>query len=166
MNTQDEFKEFLEKHQDEFKRLDQLLAENKYQRDALINILHGAQEIFGYLPRAVQQYIAHAVDISLAEVYGVTTFYSYFTLEKQGKHKIAVCMGTACYVKGGDKLLEKIQELLNIKVGETTEDGLFTLAASRCIGACGLAPVFTIDDDVYGRLVPEQIPDILAKYRL
>ncbi|MBO4836576.1 MAG: NAD(P)H-dependent oxidoreductase subunit E, partial [Clostridia bacterium] len=103
--------------------------------------------------------------VTLSEVYGVATFYSQFKLKPTGKYVISVCLGTACYVKGSQKILDRLSEELRIPVGDTTEDGLFTLQATRCLGACGLAPVMTINEEVYGRLVPDDIPDIIAKYR-
>lgn len=163
--TNEQLQEFVKKQPDKFEELDQLLASEGQKKGALINVLHGAQEIFGHLPKEVQLYIARKLNKSLAEVYGVATFYSYFSLKPQGKYKISVCMGTACYVKGAGKLIEAIQDELGIEVGETSADGLFTLEASRCIGACGLAPVMTIGEDVYGRLDPKKVPEILAKYR-
>ena len=128
-------------------------------------ILHTAQEIYGYLPLEVQNYIAEELGIPLNDVYGVATFYSQFTLKPKGQYKIGLCMGTACYVKGAQKVLDKLQEVLNIEVGDTTADGKFTLEATRCLGACGLAPVMMINDQVYGRLTPDDIADIIAKYK-
>ena len=131
---------------------------------ALMPILQEAQEIYGYLPIEVQKMIAKGLNISLEEVYGVSTFYSQFTLNPKGKYKISVCLGTACYVKGSGDVFAKLGECLGIQGGECTNDGKFSLEACRCIGACGLAPVMTINDDVYGRLVADDIPGILAKY--
>ena len=124
----------------------------------------GAQEIYGYLPMEVQKEIARGLDVSLEEVYGVSTFYSQFSLTPKGKYNISVCLGTACYVKGADKVLDRLVTKLGIQPEECTEDGLFSLTACRCIGACGLAPVLTVNEDVYGRLVPEDVDKILAKY--
>jgi NADP-reducing hydrogenase subunit HndA len=131
----------------------------------LIHVLHEAQEVYGYLPIEVQKVIAEGLNIPLAEVYGVVTFYAQFSLKPKGEYKISVCLGTACYVKGADKLLERLSTELSIGVGDCTEDGKFSLDACRCIGACGLAPVFTINDDVYGKKLPDDIPGILAKYK-
>ena len=117
------------------------------------------------MPHDVQVRIAEELDLPLSEVYGVSSFYSFFSLKPRGKYTVSVCMGTACYVKGAPALLEKIKETLRIEDGETTEDGLFTLDTTRCVGACGLAPVLTIGDDVYGRLTPEKVPEILERYR-
>jgi len=148
---------------------DQKLQEiiNKYKdtKGALIPVLHEAQDLYGYLPLEVQKKIAQGLEVSLAEVYGVVTFYTQFSLNPKGKYKIQICMGTACYVKGAGAILDKLKEKLGLNVGECTEDGLFSLEACRCIGACGLAPVMMINDDVYGRLVPDDIEGILDKYR-
>ena len=130
----------------------------------MINILHAAQELLGYLPQVVQQVIAADLHIPVSRVYGVVTFYSFFTMEPKGKHPISVCLGTACYVRGAEKVLEEIQKELEIKVGETTSDGLFSLDTLRCVGACGLAPVVTIGGKVYGRVTPEKVRDILQEY--
>ena len=123
-----------------------------------------AQGIYGYLPYEVQAIIAEGLDVPLEKVYGVATFYAQFALSPKGRYNISVCLGTACYVKGSDKVLEKISEEIGIEPGECTDDAKFSLEACRCIGACGLAPVMTINDDVYGRLTPDEIPGILAKY--
>lgn len=145
-------------------KLQEIIAENKDKQGSLIHVLHEAQLISGYLPIEVQKIIAEGMNIPLAEVYGVVTFYAQFSLKPKGEYKISVCLGTACYVKGADLVLDKLKESLNIQVGDCTEDGKFSLDACRCIGACGLAPVLTINNDVYGRLVPDDIPGILAKY--
>lgn len=134
-------------------------------KGALIEILHKAQGIFGYLPRDVQLFIARKLGIPGAEVYGVVSFYSYFTTKPRGKYTISVCMGTACFVRGADKIIEKFKEKLGIESNEITEDGLFTLRDVRCIGACGLAPVVTVDDKVYGRVKEEEVDEIIAAYR-
>ena len=126
--------------------------------------LQEAMNIFGYVPQDVQEMIADGLGATLSEVYGVSTFYSQFSLEPKGEHVIGVCLGTACYVKGSQKILDKLSEELKIEVGRTTKDGKFTLNATRCLGACGLAPVMMIGEEVYGRLTPDQVPDILAKY--
>ena len=125
-----------------------------------------AQGIFGYLPREVQEIIAGRLHIPVSKVYGVVTFYSFFTMTPKGKYPISVCLGTACYVRGAEKVLEEFQRQLEIKVGETTSDGLFSLDCLRCVGACGLAPVVTIAGKVYGRLTPEKVRDILSEYYL
>ena len=128
-------------------------------------VMQKAQNIFGCVPMDVQKIIADGLGVTLSEVYGVATFYAQFKLKPNGKYLISVCLGTACYVKGSQKILDRLAEELNIPVGDTTDDGLFTLQATRCLGACGLAPVMTINEEVYGRLVPDDIPGILAKYK-
>ncbi len=144
--------------------LDKIIAKHRDSRGALIPILHEAQEVYGYLPMSVQKRIADGMGISLAEVYGVVTFYTQFSLNPKGKYKVNVCLGTACYVKGAGQIFDKISEALKIKSGECTPDGVFSLDACRCIGACGLAPVIMINDEVYGRLVADDVPAILQKY--
>ena len=145
-------------------RLLAVIAEHKDQRGALMPVLQKAQDIYGYLPIEVQKEIARGLDVSLEEVYGVSTFYSQFSLTPKGKYNISICLGTACYVKGADKVLDRLVAKLGIQPEECTPDGVFSLTACRCIGACGLAPVLTVNEDVYGRLVPEDVDKILAKY--
>lgn len=145
-------------------KLQEAIAKHKDTKGALIPVLHEAQEIYGYLPIEVQKKISEGLGISLSEIYGVVTFYTQFTIKPKGKYNISICMGTACYVKGADKILEKFTQQLGINVGETTEDGKFSIEACRCIGACGLAPVLTIGEEVYGRLVPDDVKGILEKY--
>ncbi len=142
-----------------------VIAQYKDQDGALIPVLHQAQEIYGYLPIEVQTMIADGLGVPLAEVYGVVTFYTQFSLNPKGEYKIAVCLGTACYVKGSGDILDKFKELAGIDVDGCTPDGKFSLEATRCIGACGLAPVFTINEDVYGRVTADDIPAIFAKYQ-
>lgn len=142
-----------------------VIAQYKDQDGALIPVLHKAQEIYGYLPIEVQTMIADGLSVPLAEVYGVVTFYTQFSLNPKGEYKVGVCLGTACYVKGSGDILEKFKELLKIDVDGCTPDGKFSLEATRCIGACGLAPVFTINEDVYGRITADDVPGILAKYQ-
>lgn len=156
--TEMEFKEKLNK-------LEHIINEHKNQPGALMPILHETQELFGYLPEEAQKRISEALNISMAEIYGVATFYSRFTLKPRGKHTIGVCLGTACYVKDAQGIIDKIKKEINVEAGETTPDGLFTLEATRCIGCCGLAPVMTIGEDVYGKIVPADVPDILKKYQ-
>ena len=138
---------------------------NKDEEGVLMPALQTAQEIYGYLPIEVQTMIAKALSMPLSEVYGVATFYSQFSLNPKGEHRISVCLGTACYVKGADKILEGLEARLGIKCGECTADGKFSLDSTRCVGACGLAPVMLVDEDVYGRLTVDELDDILAKYR-
>ena len=145
-------------------QLEEIIAKYKDTPGALIPVLHEAQELYGYLPFEVQKIIADGLDIPVAKVYGVVTFYSQFSLTPKGKYRISVCLGTACYVKGAAEILDKLKERLSIDVGECTDDGLFSLDSCRCIGACSLAPVVTINEGVYGKLVPEDIDDIIDKY--
>lgn len=146
------------------KQLLEVIECHKGQDGAAIPVLHKAQDIYGYLPIEVQTMIAEGLNIPLAEIYGIVTFYTQFSLNPKGRYQIGVCLGTACYVKGSGDILEKIKSILGIDVGECTPDGKFSIDATRCIGACGLAPVMTINDDVYGRLVVDDIEDILNKY--
>ena len=146
-------------------RLRKVIEEHKGQPGATMPVLQAAQEIFGYLPEEVQIMVAEGLDIPLSEVYGVSTFYSFFTLNPKGKYQISVCLGTACYVKGAADVLDAVEKKLGISPGGITKDGLFSLDACRCIGACGLAPVMMINEDVYGRLTPDEIHGILATYK-
>ncbi len=145
-------------------RLRQVIEAHKGQPGATMPVLQAAQEIFGYLPEEVQIMVAEGLDIPLSEVYGVASFYSFFSLNPKGKYRISVCLGTACYVKGAASILNAVETKLNIQPGGITPDGVFSLDACRCIGACGLAPVIMINDDVYGRLTPDQVGPILDKY--
>ena len=149
---------------EKFAQLDQAIQELKDQPGALMPVLQRAQNIFGCVSLDVQKRIAEGLGVTLSEVYGVATFYAQFSLVPSGKYVISVCLGTACYVKGSGKLMEKLEELLKIKPGEISDDLQFSLDATRCIGACGLAPVLTVNDDVYGRLVVDDVDKILAKY--
>jgi len=135
------------------------------EKGELINVLHQAQGLFGYLPAEVQEVIAKELNVSVAQVYGVVTFYSFFTMTPKGEHPISICLGTACYVRGADKVLEEFKRILNIQVGETSPDGKFSLSCLRCVGACGLAPVVTVGDKVFGRVSPDGVKDIVAEYR-
>lgn len=141
-----------------------VISNLKSEKGALMAVLQHAQEIYGYLPIEVQKIVAREMDIPLEKIYGVVTFYSQFSLNPKGKYKISVCLGTACYVKGSGDIYNKLMEKLGIVGGECTPDGLYSLEACRCIGACGLAPVMTVNDDVYGRLTVDDIDGILAKY--
>jgi len=130
----------------------------------LINVLHQVQHEFGYLPAEVQELIARELNVSVAKIYGVVTFYSFFTMKPQGEFPISVCMGTACYVRGGEQVLDELKRQLKIEVGETTADGKFSISALRCVGACGLAPVVMVGEKVHGRVAPAQVKGILAEY--
>lgn len=138
----------------------------KYSNDKsnLIQILNEVQEKYGYIPEFAQAEVAEYLGIERAEVYGVITFYSRFTLKPKGKYSVSVCLGTACFVKGSEKLLDKAKEILKIEEGETTLDGKFSIDSTRCIGACGLAPVFTVNDEVYGKATPEVVEKVLREY--
>ena len=142
----------------------EVIAGLKDEPGALMPILQKAQDIYGYLPIEVQKIISDQLEIPMEKVYGVATFYSQFNLYPKGKYQISVCLGTACYVKGSGEIYNKLMELLGIKGGECTPDGKFSLDACRCVGACGLAPVMMVNDEVYGRLTVDDIDDILAKY--
>jgi len=157
--------EFVQSKKSEFAELREFIDSVKSSQGILMQTLQKAQDIFGYLPLEVQQFISEETNIPLADIYGVVTFYTQFTVEEKGRHKVGVCLGTACYVKGSQEVMDKLVEELNIKVGQTTEDKLFTLEATRCLGCCGLAPVMTVDDDVYGNADPKKVPEIIAKYR-
>ena len=146
------------------KQLRDTIAQLKNEGGALMPVMQQAQEIYGYLPQEVQRIIALNMDVSMEEVYGVTTFYSQFALNPKGGVAIAVCLGTACYVKGSGEILEKITEVLGVPAGSTSPDGRYSLEATRCIGACGLAPVLTVNGEVFGRLTAKDVPTILAKY--
>ena len=130
----------------------------------LINVLHKTQGTFGYLPAEIQEVVAIGLNLSVAKVYGVVTFYSFFTMLPKGKHPISICTGTACYVRGAEKVLEEFRKELKIKVGETTDDGEFSISCLRCVGACGLAPVVLVGEKSYGRVAPEMVKDIIAEY--
>ncbi|MDD4081739.1 MAG: NADH-quinone oxidoreductase subunit NuoE [Eubacteriales bacterium] len=145
-------------------RLQKVIEDHKSQEGALMPVMQAAQEIFGCISQDVQEKIADGLGVTLSEVYGVATFYSQFALEPKGHNVISVCMGTACYVKGAQAVLDKFSEALGVKPGHTTEDGKFTLQATRCLGACGLAPVLMINEDVHGRVTPEEVHAILAQY--
>ena len=145
-------------------KLQEVIANYKGTDGALIPVLHEAQSIYGYLPYEVQKKISEGLDIPMADIYGVVTFYTQFSIYPKGQFNVAVCLGTACYVKGSGDIIEKIKSKLGIEVGQCTDDGKFSLEATRCIGACGLAPVLTVNDDVYGKLTVDDIDVILDKY--
>ena len=143
----------------------EVIAKYDGVKGKMMPILQEAQDIYGYLPFEVQKIIAEKTDTPVEEIYGIATFYSQFKLNPNGEYSIAVCLGTACYVKGSAAVLEEISKELGVEVGSTSPDGKYSLEATRCIGACGLAPVMTVNGDVYGRLTKDQVPGILAKYR-
>ena len=152
--------------QENFARLDSIILEYKDKQGALMPVLHEANKLFGCISIDIQERISKGLDIPLSEIYGVASFYSSFTQEQKGDNVIAVCLGTACYVKGSQKIIDKISKKLNIGVGDTTKDGKFSLVPARCVGACSLAPVVTINSDVYGKTQIEDIENILSKYWL
>ncbi|MBR7060381.1 MAG: NAD(P)H-dependent oxidoreductase subunit E, partial [Eubacterium sp.] len=145
--------------------LNKVIAENKSDKSRLMAVMQEAQEIYGYLPIEVQNIIAEGMEVPLEKVFGVASFYAQFSLTPKGDYNISVCMGTACYVKGAQGIIDELQEELGIGVDECTADGKFSLNACRCIGACGLGPVLTVNDEVYGKLTVKEVPEIVAKYR-
>jgi NADP-reducing hydrogenase subunit HndA len=145
-------------------KLKTICKEFNYQHGELINVLHKAQSIFGYLPAEVQEIVAEELDMALAKVYGVVTFYSYFTMIPKGRNPISICTGTACYVRGADKVLDEFKRMLKLEVGETSADGEFSLNCLRCVGACGLAPVVMVGEKTYGRVAPDEVSNILKEY--
>lgn len=150
--------------QEQYSLLEQSIKDFEYREDNLIQILHMAQAIFGFLPTEVQKFIAKKMDISSSHVSGVVTFYSFFSTQPKGKYKIQICLGTACYVRGGKKIMEALKDELGINIAETTPDRKFSLEVMRCIGACGLAPAISINDKVYKRVNPKKIHEILKEY--
>jgi NADH-quinone oxidoreductase subunit E len=150
--------------EENFAKLHEVIESHKDMQGPLMPILHEAQHIFGAIPLEVQKTISEKMNVPLAEIYGVVTFYSQFTLEPKGEYLISICLGTACYVRGAQQLIDKVVELTGVGVGKTSLDGKYSLEATRCIGACGLAPVLTVNEDVYGRLVVADIPGIIQKY--
>ncbi|ABR50183.1 NADH dehydrogenase (ubiquinone), 24 kDa subunit [Alkaliphilus metalliredigens QYMF] len=151
--------------EENFQKLQIVMEEEKGEKGPLMPVLHEAQKIFGCIPLEVQKKICEEMKIPLSEIYGVITFYSQFSLEPKGDYVIGVCMGTACYVKGAQPILDKVSELIGAKAGCNSGDGRFSLVATRCIGACGLAPILTVNEDVYGRLKLTDIPGIVEKYQ-
>ncbi|KXZ40475.1 NADH-quinone oxidoreductase subunit E [Alkalithermobacter thermoalcaliphilus JW-YL-7 = DSM 7308] len=147
-----------------FDKLEKVILENKGKQGALMPVLTEAQRIFGCVSMEVQKKISEGLDIPLAEIYGVATFYSQFSLEPKGEYVIGVCLGTACYVKGAQEIIDKIAKKIDVEIGKTSKDGKFTLVGTRCIGACGLAPVLTVNEDVYGKLVVSDVDGIIEKY--
>jgi len=148
-----------------YKQLDKIIEKYKGQNGVLIQVMHQAQEVFGWLPEKVQIKIADGLGISLAEVWGVATFYSFFNTVPRGEHTIRVCLGTACYVRGGKQILDQLEKELATEVGGTTPDRKFSLEINRCVGACGLAPVVTVGKDIYRRVKLDKIPGIVSKYK-
>ncbi len=150
--------------QEQKQQLLDVIEKHREQPGGLMPVLHEAQNIYGYLPIEVQKLVAEGLHIPLSEVYGVATFYTQFSLTPKGTYKISVCLGTACYVKGADKILEALEKKLGIKSGECTKDGMFSIDSTRCVGACGLAPVMMVNEDVYGKMTVEQVDEIIDRY--
>lgn len=151
--------------EDKIRKIKEICASFGNKEGEAINVLHKVQGEFGYLPAEVQEVVARELNVSVARIYGIVTFYSFFTMLPKGEHPISVCLGTACYVRGSEKLLDELKRQLNVKVGETTPDGKFSLNCLRCVGACGLAPVMLIGDKVYGRMTVDKVKDVLAEYK-
>ncbi len=147
------------------KQLDAIIAESRHDKSLLMSVMQQAQGIYGYLPKEVQVMIAEGMDVPLEKVYGVASFYAQFSLTPKGKYEISVCLGTACYVKGAGDIFDKLSEKLGIGADECTPDGKYSLTACRCIGACGLAPVLTVNEEVYGRITADDVDSILEKYK-
>lgn len=145
--------------------VEEVIEKLKDTKGALIPVLHETQHIYGYLPEDALEKISEKLNIPMSEIYGVASFYSIFALQPKGEHVIKVCLGTACYVKGSQAIIDRISKELDVEVGKTTKDGKFTLEATRCLGACGLAPVMMIGEKVYGRLSPDDVPGILEEYK-
>ncbi|MBN2665678.1 MAG: NADH-quinone oxidoreductase subunit NuoE [Bacteroidales bacterium] len=154
----------IELRQEDVNKIGEICASFNRDPQELINILHGCQEHFGYLPAEIQEVISSETGIPVAKIYGVVTFYSFFTMTPKGKHPISICMGTACYVRGAEKVLDEFKKELNLQVGQTTKDGKFSLSSLRCVGACGLAPVVLVGDKTYGRVAPDDVKKILKEY--
>lgn len=151
--------------EEKFKELEAYIESLPTTKGELIRVLHKAQHIFGFLPEEVQRFVGKKLNVPTAKVYGVVTFYSYFTMVPKGEYDISICLGTACYVRGAEKILDAIKKETGIDVGQTSEDGKFSITGLRCIGACGLAPVLTIGEKVYGRLTPDMVKGILENYK-
>ncbi len=150
---------------EKFPELDPIFAKYRGKKGTLIPVLHEVQNRVGYLPEDIQKHVAQKLNVPLSKVTGVISFYSFFSTEPQGEHTLGVCLGTACYVKGAEALVEEVKDQLDISEGETSDDGKFTLTVTRCVGTCSLAPVVMIDNKYYGNLKPADIPEILAKYQ-
>jgi NADP-reducing hydrogenase subunit HndA len=154
----------IELRQEDVNKINEICASFKNDPQELINVLHKCQEHFGYLPAEVQEVISNELVVPVAKVYGVVTFYSFFTMTPKGKHPISICMGTACYVRGAEKVLDEFKKELGLQVGQTSADGKFSLSSLRCVGACGLAPVVMVGDKTYGRVAPDDVRNIIKEY--
>jgi NADH-quinone oxidoreductase subunit E/NADP-reducing hydrogenase subunit HndA len=154
----------IELRQEDVDKIREICTSFKNDPQELINVLHKCQEHFGYLPAEVQEVISNELVVPVAKVYGVVTFYSFFTMTPKGKHPISICMGTACYVRGAEKVLDEFKKELGLQVGQTSTDGKFSLSSLRCVGACGLAPVVMVGDKTYGRVAPDDVRNIIKEY--
>jgi NADH-quinone oxidoreductase subunit E/NADP-reducing hydrogenase subunit HndA len=154
----------IELRQEDVNKIKEICASFSNDPQELINVLHKCQEHFGYLPAEVQEVISNELVVPVAKIYGVVTFYSFFTMTPKGKHPVSICMGTACYVRGAEKVLDEFKKELGLQVGQTTPDGKFSLSSLRCVGACGLAPVVMVGDKTYGRVAPDDVRNILKEY--
>jgi NADP-reducing hydrogenase subunit HndA len=154
----------IELREQDVAKIKEICASFNNDEQELINVLHKCQQHFGYLPAEVQEVVSGELAVPVAKVYGVVTFYSFFTMTPKGKHPVSICMGTACYVRGAEKVLDEFKKELGIQVGETTKDGKFSLSSLRCVGACGLAPVVLVGDKTYGRVAPDDVKGILKDY--
>lgn len=154
----------IELRQEDATKIKEICESFKNDPQELINILHSCQGHFGYLPAEIQEVISNVTGVPVAKIYGVVTFYSFFTMTPKGKHPISICMGTACYVRGGEKVLDEFKKELGLQVGQTSKDGKFSLSSLRCVGACGLAPVVLVGDKTYGRVAPDDVKNILKEY--
>lgn len=154
----------IELHQKDIDKIKEISAAFGNREQELINVLHKCQEYFGYLPAEIQEVVSEELNVPLAKVYGVVSFYSFFTMTPKGRHPISICLGTACYVRGAEKVLDEFKKELSIEVGQTTNDGKFSLSSLRCVGACGLAPVVLVGEKTYGRVAPDDVKDIIREY--
>jgi NADH:ubiquinone oxidoreductase 24 kD subunit len=154
----------IELRQEDVAKIREICASFNNDPQELINVLHNCQEHFGYLPAEVQEVISNELVVPVAKIYGVVTFYSFFTMTPKGKHPVSICMGTACYVRGAEKVLDEFKKEFGLQVGQTTPDGKFSLSSLRCVGACGLAPVVMVGDKIYGRVAPDEVRNILKEY--
>jgi NADP-reducing hydrogenase subunit HndA len=154
----------IELRKEDIDKIREICASFNNDSQELINVLHKCQENFGYLPAEVQEVVAEQLRVPVAKIYGVITFYSFFTMTPKGRHPVSICMGTACYVRGAEKVLEEFKKTLGIQVGQTTKDGKFSLSSLRCVGACGLAPVVMVGEKTYGRVAPDDVKNILKEY--
>ena len=154
----------IELRQEDVNKIKEICASFNNDPQELINVLHKCQEHFGYLPAEVQEVVSNELVVPVAKIYGVVTFYSFFTMTPKGKHPVSICMGTACYVRGAEKVLDEFKKELGLQVGQTSPDGKFSLSSLRCVGACGLAPVVMVGDKTYGRVAPDDVRNILKEY--